>query len=220
MTELFRAAFHPGNLIYTILLMVVLVYWITVFIGLLDLDFMDVEVDSEVDLDMDTEVDVDADAYTEIEGGGWLIKGMSFFNLGKVPFMVFFSFLALTLWSLAMFAFDRFGEGIPWIGLFILLPNFFLSLFITKGLTWPFLPIFRSLNREASSYKDLVGKVAVLRMEALPQKRSQAEVLNGDHSFLINVRSEDEQIHKKGEKVLLVEYREEKNEFLITHFDV
>ncbi|MCI4668126.1 MAG: YqiJ family protein [Bacteroidia bacterium] len=228
MKELIQVAFQPTNLIYTVLLMVVLVYWLTVFLGFLDLDFLDIDIDTDLDLEMDVDidadmdVDVDADTDTDIDGdgAGWFLKGLSFFNLGKIPFMVFLSFLSLSMWAIAMFSFAYFGQSLPWIGLIILLPNFMVSLVVTKFFTWPMIPVFKSLNKEASSFKDLVGKVATLKMDAYPNKRSQAEIMSNGSSFLLNVRSSDDQIIKKGTKVLLVEYRADPSEFLITHFEV
>lgn len=230
MNELIQIAFHPSNLLYTILLMVVLVYWLTVFLGLLDLEFLDIDMDLDIDVDMDLDVDLDldvdadmdldSDTDVDVNGGSWFLKGMSFFNLGKIPFMVFLSFLSLSMWAIAMFATEAFSSILPWIGLIILLPNFLVSLFITKVVTWPMLPIFKALNKEASTNKELVGKVAILKMDAYPSKRSQAELQANGHTFLLNVRSEDENILKKGTKVLLVEYRTDPTEFLITQFEV
>ncbi|MEO0895491.1 MAG: hypothetical protein AAFY71_03655 [Bacteroidota bacterium] len=226
MMEIIRVAFLPTNVIYTFLLIVVLIYWLTVFLGLLDLEFMEFDLDMDADLDLDVDVDldveVDADIDTDAEIGGsssWFLQGLSFFHLGKVPFMVFFSFLTLSMWAIALLVYDFLGESIPSIGLWILLPNLFVSLFITKLTTWPLVPVFKTLNKEAKHYKELVGKIATLKLDAYPNKRSQAEV-DADHHFLLNVKNEGEDVLKKGSRVLLVEFRVEKDEFLITPFDI
>ena len=43
MLELFREAISPPNLLYTLLLGLVMIYWVTVLIGALDLDFLNVD---------------------------------------------------------------------------------------------------------------------------------------------------------------------------------
>ncbi|RMG67737.1 MAG: hypothetical protein D6722_12680, partial [Bacteroidetes bacterium] len=104
MTELYELSISPPNLPYTILLGLMVVYWLTVIIGAIDLDFLDFDVDVDTDVDVDAEVDTEvevdgeADGAGGVSGAGWFLTTASFFNLGSVPFMIFMSFLCLSLW--------------------------------------------------------------------------------------------------------------------------
>ena len=59
--ELMRFSFDMVNLPFTVLLLVVMLYWGCVIAGAMDLDFFDIDADAEVDMDADVDVDVDAD---------------------------------------------------------------------------------------------------------------------------------------------------------------
>ena len=88
MMELVEHAFSGVNLLYTILLMMVLVYWLIVILGLIDLDAFD--------LDLDADVDGGLDAH---EGGfSWL----AYFNVGEAPIMFFVSIVTLVMWVVSM----------------------------------------------------------------------------------------------------------------------
>lgn len=66
-----------------VLLLVVMLYWVSVFMGLLDMGFFDVDldVDMDVDVDVDVDIDVDVDVNVEVIGGG-LVGILYFFNFG------------------------------------------------------------------------------------------------------------------------------------------
>ncbi|MEM9987497.1 MAG: hypothetical protein AAF804_20585 [Bacteroidota bacterium] len=220
MSDLFQAMLAPSVVIYTILIGVAALYWITVFIGLLDLDFLDFDLDADFEADLDLEVDADVDTDLEGTGSAWWTQAFAFFNLGKVPFMVFFSFLALFMWTGALLAYDLLGSALPWLGWIVLLPNLVVALFATKIVSFPVAKLFHLVKHENSSQKDLVGKIATLTMAAHPGSLSQAEITFDHNHFLINVESSDEEILSRGSKVLLVEYRAESDRFLITSFQV
>ncbi len=104
MQELFQAAFSPPTIVFTTLLCLVLVYWLTVFMGLLDIGAMDIDID--IDADVDVDVDVDGD----VSVGG--ISGiLFFFNFGRVPFMVVLSFLILSMWAISIMLDHYWGQG-------------------------------------------------------------------------------------------------------------
>ena len=72
MLEFFNTVFSPANVISSGLLMLVVVYWITVMLGAIDLDFLDFDIDIDGDVDMDADID---------QGGLlWLNHILTFFN--------------------------------------------------------------------------------------------------------------------------------------------
>ena len=44
--EALHEAFMPTNLVFTILLMMIVLYWLMVILGALDTDFLDIEFDT------------------------------------------------------------------------------------------------------------------------------------------------------------------------------
>ena len=94
MNELLHAAVAPPNLLPTGLLVFVLLYWLTVILGLIDFKSLDLEVavdaDSDLELGPDT-TDGHLGHHAGEAGVSFLNHALAFFNLGRVPLMVFVS---------------------------------------------------------------------------------------------------------------------------------
>ncbi|MEL6671349.1 MAG: hypothetical protein AAFR61_04130 [Bacteroidota bacterium] len=230
MNVFFEAIFSSANLPYTILLIIVILYWMMVFIGTMDMEFLDFDVDVDMDLDvdvdvdLDVDVDVDAEVDTDLEAGGgspavWL-SFLSFFNLGKIPFMLFISFLILSMWAIGVYANHQFGYLGNWFALAFFLPNILLSLFVTKVVSTPFKGMFDRLDQQAMRRKDLVGKICKITIAVKPGMKGQGHILFEGNEFLFTVISEEEEIIPKGAQALLVEYNPETELFLVTPFEV
>ena len=116
-------AFSGVNLIATILLIFVMIYWIIVILGVIDVDTLD------IDLDLDADVDLDVDGDVEVSGDG-LSSVLSFFNIGHMPLMIFLSFLAFPMWVLSLWSTDFIGADSVLINSALLLASFVVSLFI------------------------------------------------------------------------------------------
>lgn len=206
MQELLQAAFSPPNIVFTTLLSVVLLYWLTVFLGLLDIGAAD------IDFDIDADVDVDVDVDGEVSIGG--ISGLLlFFNFGKVPFMVVMSFLILSMWTISLLLNYHFGQGSLGFAAIMFLPNLASSLFITKVVTSPLIPVFRNLDGSEAPV-DYIGQVCTLTLSAGPGDLGQAEVLYNGSNLLISVMGDKEHL-KKGEKALIIQENKEKSYFII-----
>jgi hypothetical protein len=81
--ELLKNAFIGGNIIPTVLLILVVLYWIIVILGVLDFDFLDFDLDLEA-------------------GEGPFYALLSFLKLGELPFMVVFTILILNFSIITM----------------------------------------------------------------------------------------------------------------------
>ena len=233
MIELYREAISPPNLLYTLLLGLVMIYWLTVIIGALDLDFLDIHLDADVDVDVDVDIDVDADVdvdtdvdkdvETDVGGGGgagWFLHSIAFFNVGSVPFMVFMSILILSMWTSSVMMNYYFGNPYSWFFIAFLIPNLVVSLFITKALTTPLKGIHKKMNQQGVSKKELVGKTCKVTLEVVPGKTGQAEIYYKEKNFLLKIRAENDIPISKGSQVLVVEYDPEKDFYLVTPFDI
>lgn len=190
--------FLPANIIVTVLFMVILLYWLVVLFGAVDFDTFDVDFDVEVD----TDVDVDVDSEMESSNIFGLNKILHFFNLGRVPFMVFLTFLVIPWWFGVVIINNFFGfEGFI-VGLLVTLAVFFPSLFVSKILTTPFVKIFETLDKETSE-RDVLGTIGTVRMAASDAKTGQAEFHLGDAFLSLKIRTKKGEANI-GEKVMIV----------------
>ena len=106
MQELLQAALAPYNIVHTLLLTVVLFYWLGIIFGALDISAFDIDVDAGVDMDVDADVDAGADG----NGVGWFAGALHFFNFGKLPFMLIMSFVIFFAWAISILAHHYIGH--------------------------------------------------------------------------------------------------------------
>jgi hypothetical protein len=194
--------FLASNIIVTVLFMVILLYWLVVLFGAVDFDTFDVDFDVEVDTDIDVEVDADVDSEVESSNIFGLNKILHFFNLGRVPFMVFLTFLVIPWWFGVVIVNNLLGfEGFL-MGFLITLALLIPCLFAAKILTAPFVKIFAALDK-SNEDRDVLGTIGVVRFSASETKTGQAEFVLGDAHLSLNIRTKKGEA-KIGEKVMIV----------------
>jgi hypothetical protein len=236
MKEVIEATFSAVNLIPTILFGLVVVYWIFVVIGALDINLFDFSVDSgDVDLDADVDVDVDAEAdldaeadvdtdmesemaaQGQVEGGVAMSLNsiLSFFNLGKVPFMILMSFFTLSLWVISISINYLLINQSVLLSLLFLIPNIIVSLFVAKILTTPFAFIYKKmLNNSVDTFK-YQGKICTMLMDASNSKVGQGEIDYNGSIIRVNVITKKGVEIKKKETGLIINRIKEKNCYLV-----
>lgn len=202
MNELLQATFSAVNIIPTALLAFVLLYWLAVIFGLLDLDFFDVDVEPEVDAD-------------GVSAVSWLNNVLAFFNLGKVPFMVFLTFLALPFWAFSILANYYLNDGYTLLGWLYLIPSFVGALFVAKFLTMPFVRVFSAMEKEHESADNIIGQICTVTLPANGNELGQAAVKTTGAPLLLNVRTTQGSAVQKGETALVLEYNAENKFYLI-----
>jgi hypothetical protein len=212
MTELVQAAIAPANILPSALLAFVLLYWFTVIIGLLDLDMFHFEFSKEIHIDK----------HIPLETGGsadWLHSALSFFNLGKVPFMVFMSFLVLPFWTTGILT-NYYLHFLPGFMHFLLLiPALFVSLFLAKIFTAPFVKMFAALEKEHESSVTIIGRVCTIMLPASPTDLGQAAVKTEGAPLVLNVKSSRNCTLKKGDTGLVIDYNPEKKYYLVEPYE-
>ncbi|CAN5903691.1 hypothetical protein BH24BAC1_BH24BAC1_27360 [soil metagenome] len=207
MPELLEAALSPANIFPTALLGFVLLYWGAVILGLLDLDFLDIEVETDTG-----EVDGSAVA--------WLNSALAFFNLGKVPLMLFMTFLALPFWVISLLANHYLVAWSELLGLVLLLPAFVLSLFVAKVLTQPFVKMFAALEKEHDSKETIIGQMCTVILPASATEMGQATVPTKGSPLLLNVKTTRGATLRKGETALVIDYNEHHKIYLIEPYEI
>ncbi len=220
MTELLHFAFAPVNIPFTLLLILVLLYWASVIMGVLDLGSLDVDADVHTDLHHDIHVDkgVNVEVDTHV---GWFGVVLAYFNVGAVPFMIILSFVALFLWVGAMLGNHYLGGGNAWVSLLLLVPNLLMSLFLTKLVTNPLKWVFREEKNEVESNHGLIGRTCTVLLPVNDGKIGQAEVaIQRGAPLLLTVRTTTGNRLARGEKGLIIDYDKNAHTYLIEPYDL
>lgn len=208
MLELLEFSITGVNVIPTVLLIFVLVYWIIVILGVIDVDTVD------VDLDLDVDVDVDADVDVEVELGG-LASVLSFFNIGHMPLMIFITFFSLPLWVSSILVNDFFGIQSFLPGLVTFFPLFIGCLFVAKFLTIPIAKFYRKIRQNTEAVKYIVGQICIAKLPISESSLSQAEIKVNGTSVLINAKTRNGLSIPKGEKALVIEHNKEEKFYFV-----
>ena len=217
MKELFDFAFSPPVITYSILLMVFLLYWMTVIIGVFDFSSLDFDIDIDADVDMDVDVDVDADTDVDASGSGNIVLVvLSFFNFGKVPFMVVMSVLSLSLWTIAILVNYYFSDGSILFSIALFPINLLVSLIIAKIFTTPLVPIFKELYSEAKPI-DYIGLLGEISLETSNFQIGQMELIHKDSFIKVMVKAVEEYdgVIKRGTEVIIANHNEDKTLFFV-----
>lgn len=203
MFELLETAFSGVNIIPTTLLGLVLLYWLTVIIGIIDFNFIEIDLDTS-----GTELDI-----------GPFHGILAFLNVANLPFMLVFSIFTLNFWTLSMLThLLPFKSGGP-VSLILFIPELFISLFLTKIITIPLKNIFKFDYNEKGRENEVTGKLCRLMGDLMPGRLGQAEVERDSGSLIINVKIVEGDGLQKGSKALVIKKDEEKDFYVIKKFE-
>lgn len=203
----------------TVLFGAVVVYWIIVCFGALDMSSLDFnwDVDAEVDLDVDGPVDIDIETAPEISGTGLGMAVLRFLNFGKVPVMIIVTAMVFALWPLTLIANDLLNKpGTVLIAIPLLLGNFILSALIAKLVTTPLKPVFESMNRNYDTHLPIIGSEGAVRSLTVTAEGGQLEVDREGASVLVSVKiSEGQEPLKRGDRALIVEAADKPETYIV-----
>ncbi|QJX49037.1 hypothetical protein HMJ29_19850 [Hymenobacter taeanensis] len=216
MTELLHAAVSAPNLAPTALLVFVLLYWLTILAGILDLKTVDLDIDHDVDLGHH------AEAHPPEMGVSWLNHALTFFNLGRIPLMVFLSFVALPLWAGSILLNYYLHNESGLLGLALLLPLLLGSLLLAKVLTLPFVHLYAAMEKNHDGGVRPLGKVCTVLLPATAYRLGQARVqTQAGAPLMLNVLAASPTAElRKGDTALVIDYDEQRRCYLIEPYEV
>lgn len=203
MSSLFAALTSFPAVVYTVLLGVVLVYWLLAIIGL---------VDFEAGADMDIGADA-ADAGDAGDGGPEGLSGLAAwlvaFGLNGVPFSIVVSLLALVGWFLTGMAsltlLPLVPDALRWAaGAGVLLAAAALSIVIAAQLVRPMRGLF--VTHRAISNAALVGQVCKVLTGVVDERQGRAEVAQRGAGINIRVWAPAPNSLRRGDAALITEY--------------
>jgi hypothetical protein len=233
MMELVHAALLPVNFALTVLLLLVVFYWLMVILGALDADLFDIDFDTDVDVDLDLDVDLDVDVEGDfdfdvdgeidgdIAGGGFLRGLLEFFYIGEVPVMILLSILILSMWAISLMVNNIFN---PAASMLFALPlfagNLVVSLMVCKVFIMPFRKMFRSLNKDANESRPVIGRICTVVTTQVSEKMGQAEMSSKGAPILINVVTDGGKVFHKGDEAVVIGKNVENGVYTIAPVDL
>lgn len=202
--ELWEQAILPYNLPFTLLLGLVIVFWILTLLGAVGLDSLDASLDAGGD-----------DATGDL--GDFPAAMLRVVNAGFVPLTVVLSILILMMWVAAVTLNYYFNSGQSWLlaGGFIVVA-FVLAVIATKLLTQPLVPLMRKL-KEAENAAPVIGEVGIVRSIEMDSIYGQVEVERpGGATALLNARlGADAEPVSRGTPVAIISLDESSGLYLV-----
>lgn len=198
MAEFLQTIFSFPTLVFTGLLALVLVYWLSAFIGLADWD-SDIEADHELTM---------------------LPHWLNRFKWAGVPITLSLSFIILFSWVLSFlsvhFLYPRIPQ--PWLKVFIGLWLLILIPVFLAELLQPFGKLLQPLFNKAPerSALDLIGEYAKVRSGYVSSSFGEAELTHEGTSLILKIRATEPNTIQRNDLVRLVAYDATTSSYQIT----
>lgn len=227
MIDLMRFSVAWINLPFTLALLVVAFYWLSMILGLVHHDaHADMDADGDLDAHADAHVDGHVDGHADAHGdmdhaddvdAGAFGSVLKFLHVGEVPFTAVLSVLAVCLWALTILGNWYLNPGVA-LGpaLLMLPPNLLIAGIATRILLIPAAPFLKHMNTGVARRTVLVGQVATVKTDEATDRSGQAEVIVNGVSVLLNVRTTDGARIPKGEQALIVSHDEARHIYEIS----
>ena len=218
MVEFITAAFAPVNVVFTVLLLLTGLYWVTVILGVLDVNIFDIEVP---DSGLETAADIEGDMGVEADGS-FLRSFLHFFYVGEVPTMVLVSILVLSLWTFSILGNYYFNPGRSLlVATPIFIVNLVLSAFVMKLCAVPLRRLYTMLNKDYNAPGRILGRIGkVITTQVSKDKMGQVEVPTKGAPIVLNVLSQDEHVFQKNEEAVVVKKEDDRGIYLIAPVDL
>ena len=235
MEQYFDIVFSPVNLTLSILLILLILYWLVTMLSGIDFDLdidVDVDIDADVDVDMEVEsglesanIDLQDISNVEVDRQHVVNKGtrhlkwwqivLIYFNFVGLPFMFTFTFWIFNWWLISVISTTLTNSYDTSFGYTIVLLAILPSLFLTKLVTAPFKSFFKNLNKDGDKAVDFTGREATLLSTISGDKMGNAEVIADGNVMNIYVKSLDASEITFREKVLIIKESEDKNYYWV-----
>lgn len=197
--------------IYTVLLGVVVIYWVLAVAGMVDIEHSGIDVDVQTHADGDTS-DV-----------GQLASYVVAFGLNGVPFSVAVSLLVLVSWTLSCLGGEWLLPLVPTLplkllaGTVLLVASAAIAIPLAAVAIRPLRGLF--VSHTAVSNAALVGQACRVVTGVVNEKDGRAEVARRGASLNIRVWAPTPNTLKRGSQALILEYDEVAGRYLIAPHD-
>lgn len=229
MNELLAASLEFPTVVFTIVLGIVLVYWLFVLLGALDIDLFGGDVDVDVSgaakgigdvltggakggaeaFHADAGGDAHAGGDADADGGGvWHGLG-----LGDVPVTISVSLIVLIAWCGSLLAMHYVAGGAGWQRLVVLVVAIVIALPIAALLVRPLAPVFAV--QEGKTNADYVGHTCTISTGSVDDNFGQATVEDGGTVLVIQVRCGERGKLARGDKALIIDFDQARQAYVV-----
>ncbi|MDR6966826.1 uncharacterized membrane protein (DUF485 family) [Flavobacterium arsenatis] len=219
MKELIEISFSPVNAFFTIMSIIMLVYWILVIVAGLDPDLLSVDFDSA---DLETDFDnnsPDLPDRGEASDGNGFMKILEFFNFDELPLMFILTIIFFSMWLIGVNVTYYLGVESTLLGFLLLIPNFIVSLFIVKIFSKPLSYLYKQVNHKGEPEIDFLGRRCVVFSSMDQNKVGQIQLsVNGD-PMRLSAKCNTEEKLIAGQQAVIVGESEDKKYYLVEKFD-
>lgn len=192
MNELIQASLRFPTVVFTIGLGIVLVYWVFVLLGALDIDVLG---------------GVDGDAGADVHADGLFTK----LGFGVVPITITISVTFLAGWVGSLLVMQHVTA--TWAALVVLVAALVVGLGITRVLVRPLAPVFAV--KEGKTNRDYVGHTCVVSTGRVDDAFGQATVEDGGTVLVISVRCDRSDRLARGDKALIIDFDDTRQAYLV-----
>ncbi len=212
--EVIATYFNAVNLPATILLLLIMLYWLMVIFGAFDLGALDFDLGWEPVSPTEGVPDIGSAA----AGAGGLFKAvLGFFYLGRVPTIALLSVFALIFWLGTVLINQAYNPQADWVrGMLSWAPIALGSLLLTKLVLWPMLPLFDEMHRRHGELENtLVGKLATVATSEVTESFGQVVIEQQGPPIVLNARAAPLDRFTRGQVVQILSHDSQTNTYLI-----
>jgi len=194
--------------IYTVLIGVLLVFWLFAILGALDIDIL------SFDSDLDMDVDIDADV--EIPG---FLGLMHTLGLTGVPFTIVLTVLVFLAWVMTYFISATLLVLVPTtllkvlVGTGVIVGTFMLAVPVTAKIVSPLRKL--AMENRAKSNKDFLGGKCKVTSQTVDDSFGQGKIQTKGASLVVMIRADTPNEMKKGDVVRPISYDEANNTYFV-----
>lgn len=200
-----QEAFSPVNAVFSTLLVLLLLYWIMVILGVMDMDFIDMEWMPDLD----------------VEGGeGFFPFFLGLLNIGEVPVMIVISILVVFAWFISLLSNFYFN---PLDSLFLSIVFFFASIagsfFLTSFTVRPLSRFFSPLHKDGEGRGKILYQEGVVVTSRVDETFGMVEIATSGSPITVNARTENGKVFLKGDRVLLYDHDKDKGIYFVDTYE-
>ncbi|RYJ43804.1 OB-fold-containig protein [Flavobacterium beibuense] len=216
MKELIEISFSPVNAFFTIMSIIMVIYWLLVIIAGIDPDLFSVDFDAA---DVDADFDSDVTGSENAAEGSSFMKTLEYFNFDELPLMFIITIIFFSMWLVGVNVTYYLGIESTLLGFLLLIPNFILSLFVVKLFSKPLGYLYKMVNHKGEPEIDFLGRRCTVISAVAQDKTGQVELtVNGD-PMKIYARSNTDERLTAGQQAVIVGETEDRKYYLVEKFD-
>ncbi|MDU1890156.1 MAG: DUF1449 family protein [Dysgonomonas sp.] len=224
MTELLHNLFNPlPNAVMTVVMGILVVYWIFTLVVGAGLDNLDLNVSFDADtpdISPDIDIDGDIDADTDVHIGkeiGFFMNFLQFMNIGKVPFMLILTIFIFLMWIGTLLVTTVLHITLPGtLSLLILLPLFIVCIPLTKLVTAPLSKVFKAIGYDGEKEIDFFGSSGKMLSNIKGDKVGTAEFIIQKNPIKLNVVSLDGEALSYGDHVIIIRESDDRKIYYVS----